>query len=129
MIYVSDDNFVIYAARYYDNPTCTTESEFHDDLSRIKFILKMFKKYERDDVINDRLILNHLILLYNVFDHEAMTRILCLRLRQYLHMLKPFLVMLGYWPERITNIGAPGFIIIGSDIPMDNRIVERLRKI
>lgn len=127
--YVSDENFLLYAAQHYDNPSCKTESEFQDDLSRIKFIQKMFRRYEKDGIINERLILNHLILLYNVFERDAITKMLVLKLRDYLHVLKPFLVLLNFWPDKIMNVGAPSIHIIGSDIPMDKNLVEVLRKI
>lgn len=129
MNYVSDDNFMIFAARYYDNPSCATEADFLEDLNRIKFIMKMFKRYEKDGNINERLVLNHLILIYNVFEREAATRLLVLKLRNYLSMLKPFLVLLNFWPERITKVGSEEAVILGSDIPMDQRLVEKLRKI
>jgi hypothetical protein len=129
MNHVSDENFILYAARHYDNPFCATEKEFHDDLSRIKFIQKMFRRYDNDKTLNIRLILNHLRLLYNVFDHEHLTRMLVFRFRNHLHYLKPFLLLLGYWPEQITNVGAPNMNIKGSDIPMDTRIVQALRGI
>lgn len=127
--YVSDDNFLLYAAQYYDNPSCKTESEFQEDLSRIKFIHKMCRRYEKDGSINERLILNHLILLYNVFERDAITKMLALKLREYLHVIKPFLVLLNYWPDKIMNVGAPNIHIIGSNIPMDGNLIALLRKI
>jgi len=129
MNYVSNENFILYAARHYDNPFCTTEKEFLEDLNRIKLIHKMFRRYDNDKVINERLILNHLRLLYNVFDTTHLTRMLVFRFRNHLHYLKPFLILLGYWPEKITNVGGPGINIIGSDIVMDIKLVEFLRRI
>lgn len=120
---------MLYAAQNYENSSRATEIEFYGDLNRIKFILKMFKRYEKDNVINERLILNHIILLYNVFHHEAMTKMLVWKLRGYLHMLKPFLVLLNYWPEKILHVGAPNSNLIGTDISMDSKIVGLLRKI
>lgn len=129
MHFINDENFSLYAARYYDNPSCATQADFREDLNRIKFILKMFKRYERDGNINERLVLNHLILLYNVFERDACTRMLVLKLENHLHMLKPFLVLLNYWPEVITNVRYEGRIIFSSDVPMDFALVEKLRKI
>jgi hypothetical protein len=127
--HVSDDNFVLYAAQNYENPNARTKEEFLEDLSRIKFVLKMFRRYEKDKILNERLILNHLILLYNVFRHDAMTRMLVLKFRDHLHILKPFLILLNYWPEKITNVGIPGATLMGSDVPMDMEVVNILRKI
>lgn len=129
MNYVSDENFLLYAARHYDNPSCATEGDFFEDLNKIKFISKMFRRYEKDGVINVKLVLNHIILLYNVFDRDAITKMLALKLHNHLHMLKPFLILLNYWPEKIMNVGAPQFNIIGTNIPMDSNIVEMLREI
>lgn len=79
--------------------------------------------------LNDKLILNHLTILYNVFDRQAITRILVLKLYNYLYYLKPFLILLGFWPERIEGIGINNETIISSDIPMDNNVVNILRRI
>lgn len=129
MDFVNDDNFVIYAAHFYNNRTCATKKEFEEDLKRIKFISKMFTRYERDRVINERLVLNHLILLYNVFEHQACTRMLALKLNKHLSYLKPFLVLLNFWPERITNYNGPNVVMIGTDIPMDDELIRRLRQL
>lgn len=127
--YVSDDNFLIYAAQYYENSGCVTEKDFYDDLGRIKSIHKIFNRYETTGILNERLVLNHLILLYNVFDRDAITKILVFRLREYIHILKPFLILLNYWPEVIKNVGALNINVIGSNIKMDAKIVELLRGI
>lgn len=127
MNFVNDDNFMLYAARHYDNPSCATEADFLDDVNRIKFILKMFKKYDRDGIINERLVLNHLILLYNVFERDALTRMLMLKLKPYASMLKPFLVLLSFWPNRIQHVGEEDSIIYGSEIQTDTNLQDRLR--
>lgn len=129
MRYVSDDNFLVYAAQHYDNPSCATESDFKNDLNRFKFLLKMFKKYSRDGIINERLVLNHIVLIYNVFHRDAATRMLVLKMEGHLELLKPFLVKLNLWPDYIKQVGSEDAIIIGSDIPMDQMIIEKLRKI
>ena len=79
--------------------------------------------------LNEKLILNHLILLYNVFDRNALTRILVFKLYNYLYYLKPFLILLGFWPEKVEGIGISNETIISSEIPMDNNVVNILRKI
>jgi len=127
--YVSDENFILYAAQHYENSGFSTEKDFYEDLNRIKYIHKMFRRYEKDKILNERLILNHLILLYNVFERDAMTRMLVIRLKDLLHILKPFLILLNYWPNNITNVGGPDMNIIGSNVTMDTTIVDILRKI
>jgi hypothetical protein len=125
---LDDSNFFLYAAHHYSNP-CVDEQEFMDDLNRIKNIRRLFGRYEKHGELKERLIINHLMVLYNVFDHKAMTRMLAFRLYDQLHILKPFLMLLNYWPERIENIGADCLTIRSNEIVMDMRVVEVLRKI
>lgn len=126
---LDDSNFVLYAARHYENASNADEIEFNEDLARIKSLGKLFNRYMKNGELNDRLIMNHLIVLYNVFDHEALTRMLAYRLHNYLYYLKPFLLLLGYWPEVIKSIGPDNEDIRSVDIPMDPKIVNILRNI
>ena len=124
---LNDDNYMLFAAKYYENAHCTDLLEFHDDLKRIRYIKRLFKKYEQTGELKDRLIFNHLIVLYNVFEHRAMTRMLCYKLYDQLQYLKPFLIFLNYWR---TDVGLlDGKIIRDSDIPIDMGIVKRLREL
>ena len=125
---LNDNNFFLYAAHHYLNP-CVDEQEFIDDLTRIKNVRRLFGRYEKHGELKERLILNHLMVLYNVFEHKALTRMLVLKLYDQLHILKPFLMLLNYWPERIDNIGTEDVTILSSDVIMDMRVVEVLRKI
>lgn len=126
---LNDSNFVLYAAKFYDNPSCESYEEFENDLNRIRYIKKLLKKYEKDGELKERLILNHLIILYNVFTPSACTRMLCFRLHSQLEYLKPFLVLLNYWPEYIEPyvVASREFSVVGSDINMDINIVNVLR--
>lgn len=126
---LTDDNFVIYAARNYDNPSCPDTTEFYEDLKRFKYLKKLFKRYIDSGDLKERLILNHIIILYNMFGPEATTRMLFLKLEGFHKYLKPFVVMLNYMPDKISNIGYVSRHIISSDIPLDQDIVDRLRKI
>ena len=101
---LDDSNFMLFAAKFYDNPNCMDQLEFEEDLNRIQYIKRLFKKYRDGKELRERLILNHLIILYNVFHHTACTRMLCYRLYNYLDYLKPFLVYLNYWPDKIQPI-------------------------
>jgi hypothetical protein len=69
------------------------------------------------------------MVLYNVFEHKALTRMLAYKLYDHLPLLKPFLMLLNYWPERIENIGPFSETIRSNDVMMDMRVVEVLRKI
>jgi hypothetical protein len=126
---LDETNFLLYAAKYYDNPHCYDTLEFYDDLNRFKYIKRLFNRYEETGELKERLIINHLTVLYNIFGAEAATRLLFLKLRGHYHFLKPFLVLMGYMPDVIRSIGIEGKNIINSDIPMDEKIVDILRKI
>jgi hypothetical protein len=121
-------NFVLYAAKHYDNPGCESIEEFHDDLNRFKYIKRLFTKYQETGEIKERLVLNHLIALYNLFGAIPTTRMLFFKLDGNWELLKPFLVYLGYMPERLYEIGQHA-VIIDSNISLDDEIVNRLRKI
>ena len=124
---LDDSNYNLLAAKAYSCPGCASEQEFLQDLARIKSIARLFGKYSKTGDLNERLVLNHIIVLYNVFDHQMLTRMLVFKLGDYLHYLKPFLVLIGYWPERI--VGIDGTDIIGTEVSMDSVIIEKLRKI
>jgi hypothetical protein len=124
---LDESNFLLYAAKHYDNPQCLDTEEFYDDLKRFKYLKRLFGKFEESGELRERLIINHLIVLYNVFGQHA-TRMLFLKLEPYYPYLKPFLVLLNYMPDKVI-IGAECKTIYSSDIPMDQRVIEVLRKI
>ena len=124
---LDDSNFMLYAAKFYDNPGCLDLLEFHDDLNRIKYIKRLFKRYRDTGELKERLILNHLIVLYNVFYYKAVTRMLVFKLPNYLEYLKPFLMTLSFWPDKIDNIGEYDEVIHDSDVGIDQEIVTKLR--
>ena len=121
-------NFVLYAAKHYDNPGCESMEEFYDDLNRFKYIKRLFTKYQETGEIKERLVLNHLIALYNLFGAVPTTRMLFLKLEGNWDLLKPFLIYLGYMPERLYGIGDHS-VIIDSNIFLNDDIVNKLRNI
>lgn len=125
---LDESNFVLYAAKHYDNPQCYEIIEFQDDLKRFKYLRRLFGKYQETGELKERLILNHITILYNVFG-EAATRMLFFRLIGYHSYLKPFLILLGYMPEKILHIGPDNISYSSSDIHMDENIVKILRNI
>ena len=125
-IILSEENFLLYAAKYYDNPQCQSTDEFYDDLKRFKYIKRLFNKYLETGELKERLILNHILVLTNVFSPEVAVKLLFIRLDEYLHLLKPFLVLLNMLPERIEINNDIRHTV---DILMDEVIVERLRLI
>ena len=126
---LDEANFFLYAAKHYENPYCYDTLEFYDDLNRFKYLKRLFSRYEETGELKERLILNHIIVLYNTFGVEPTTRMLFLKLRGSYHVLKPFLVFLNYMPDVVRRIGIEGKDIISSDIVMDEKIVDTLRQI
>ena len=125
---LNDDNFLLYAAKHYDNAQCHDAEEFYDDLKRFKYLKRLFGKYKDTGELRERLILNHIIILYNVFGSAA-TRMLFAKLHMYKEYLKPFLVLLGHMPNKIENFDDKKTILYSSDIAMDEYIINVLRKI
>jgi len=122
---INDANFPLYAARHYQSPHDSIE-EFEDDLARVKYVKRLLNRYQESGDLKDRLILNHIIVLYNVFGRWA-TQFLFLKIdRSMWPALVPFLVLLGQLPERIDFVEkiSP---IYASDIPLDTYVIEALR--
>lgn len=126
---LTEGNFQLFAMKAYANPYCTDVLEFHDDLKRIRYVKRLFRKYKESGELKERLILNHLVVLYNTFEPRAMTRMLILKLDDQLDCLKPFLMLLSYWddPSKLGKIN--GVILRDSDISLDSGIVETIRQI
>ena len=124
---LTEQNFSLFAAQSYNNPSCMDILEFQEDLNRIKYLKRLFKRYDEKGDLKERLVINHLIVIYNVFEPEAATRMLVIKLESYLHYLKPFLVMMGYWPRTIDGIN--GISIDGEGVPVNTNVVELLRRI
>jgi len=119
----------MFAMKYYTNPHCTDLLEFQDDLKRIRYIKRLFKKYRQSGELKERLIINHLVVIYNMFEPRAATRMLMFKLDEYLDYLKPFLMMLSYWQDPIKVGRVNGVLYKDSDIPLDQGIITELRKI
>jgi len=123
---LTEGNFQLFAMKYYTNPHCMDVLEFHDDLKKIRYIKRLFRKYKETGELKDRLIINHLIVLYNMFEPRAMTRMLILKLKEYLDCLKPFLMWLNYWT---TDVGLiDGNQIKDTNISLDEGIIKIIRQ-
>lgn len=124
---LNDENFLIYALKFYDTPNCIM-SEFENDMTRIQYIKRLMTKYFMSGEIKERLLLNHIVIVCNVFGPEAATRILFYKLDEtYYPLLKTFLIYLNIMPEVVRGIR--GQDIISSNINLDTRVVECLRKL
>lgn len=124
---LNKENYLLLAAKHYNTPKCVL-SEFEEDINRIRFIKKLFTKYEKKQELHERLILNHLIIYANVFGVEFSVKLLFFLIdKKHWPVLKTFLIYLGYLKEKIQTINNETIIV--SDIPLDMKIVEILRKI
>jgi hypothetical protein len=124
---LNESNILLYAAKCYEKPNCVS-SEFDEDYKKIRYIKRLLQKYRLTGEIKERLLLNHLVVAQNVFGVEACTRMLFLRINEKDYSaLKTFLVYTSAMPTVVKGIN--GYDIISSDISLDNRIVEILRKL
>lgn len=125
---LTDENFLLFCAHYYDNSKYTSTEEFVEDLNRIKYIKKLITRYVEGDELKERLILNHIIVLNNCFGAEILCKILYLKLNAQLKFIKPFLVLLNILPDKIYNVNDE--VVIDTNlIEMDQNIVNLLRKV
>ena len=125
---LNEKNFLLYAMKEYNNPQCVDVDEFNDDLKKIKYIKRLLNQYISEVNLKERLLLNHIIVFFNVFTTKAATRILFYKMEEeFWPMLKTFLFYLNYMPEdRVESIN--GREILVTDIPMDQRIIDSLRQ-
>jgi len=122
---LDESTFLLYAAQNYDMRKVASVDEFYDDLKRFQYLKRLFRRYEELDELKVRLILNHMIVLYNCFG-LATTPMLFMKLEEYHKYLKPFLVYMSYLPE-VVQYGEKK--IITSSIPLDPNIVKELREL
>jgi hypothetical protein len=124
---LNNDNVTIYAVKAYDRPNCIM-SEFKDDMKRFNYLKRLFKRYRKFDELRERLVLNHLVVLCNVFGPEAATRLLFYKMsKDDYSSLKTYLVFLSVMPDRVRGI--KGQDVISSDISVDMKIANILRNI
>lgn len=123
---LTDENYLLFAASAYEKPNAIT-SEFEQDLSRVLYVKRLLTKYYATKVLKDRLIMNHLVILYNVFG-DAATRLLFFKLDDKdREVIKPFLIYLSRLPEEVRGIN--GQDVKTSIIRLDMRVVECLRSL
>jgi hypothetical protein len=116
---LNDDNWMMFASKYYKNIQCTSLEEFYDDLQRFKYLKRLFKRYLNNNDLQERLILNHIIVLNNVFGIKEANKMLFFKIEEsHWPLLKTFLVYLNYLPD-------DEYV----DIPLDQNIIKVLRTI
>tara|TARA_B100000123_G_scaffold172780_1_gene128181 strand:+ start:103 stop:465 length:363 start_codon:yes stop_codon:yes gene_type:complete len=95
---LNEDTYILFAIKHYENPHCVTREDFDEDLKRFKYLKRLLKRYVRGGQLRIHLIINHLIILYNVFG-EAATPLLFYKLeREYWCILKTILLYLNKYP-------------------------------
>ena len=118
---LNEDNYMMFAIKYYDNPQAVTQEDFYEDLKKFKYIKRLLKRYQKSGELKSHLLLNHFICLYNVFD-DAATPLLFFKIdRELWSVLKTFLVFLGRIPE------FPKTAI--HDVPVDIQCLGLLNKV
>jgi hypothetical protein len=124
---LTDDNILLYAAKAYDKPNCIM-SEFSEDMKKLNYLKRLFHRYRKRGEIKERLILNHIVILNNLFGPEATSRLLFFSTSENDYpALKTFLLFLNIMPNRVKGIKNKD--IISSDVPLDMKIADELRKI
>lgn len=125
MVELNDDNFLVYAIKSYQSPGSIGLTDIQEDLKRFKYLKRLFNRYHKTGQISEQLVLNHLIILYNVFG-KAATNMLFFKLEQeYWSDLKTFLVFLYRMP--LETVVTPG--VRETDIPLNEEIIGKLRKL
>jgi hypothetical protein len=121
---LNENNFLLYAMHHYDNPQCHSLEEFDEDLKRFLYLKKLISRYKRDGDLKERLILNHIIVIHNVFG-DAATNMLFYKIdNSCWDTLVTFLVYLERMPEALPN-----YSIRLSDIKLDEKVISSLRTI
>jgi len=120
---LNSKNFLDYAIQHYENPECKDMDEFSEDVNRIKYLKRLFSRYDQEGDLKSRLILNHLIIFNNVFGMIPACRILFFRVEEkYYPILKTSLVFLDKLPTYIPEVDL-------DSIPLDHKILLELEKI
>ena len=116
---LTKDNIMMYAIQHYHNPSCEGMGEFKDDMKRFKYIKRLFRKYKDTGILKDRLLLNHIIVLNNLFGAEASSTLLFFKTEQdHWSALKSFLEFLNIMPENDLQT-----------IPTDDIVKQKLTEI
>lgn len=121
---ITDKNFIQYCMNHYDNPQCQTVHEFEEDLNRIMYLQKLFNRYVENNELRERLILNHLIVLFNIFNNYTINILFFKIDKKYWNILVTFLIYLNRMPDALPQYG-----IVTSDFTLDDVVITTLRNI
>jgi len=125
---LTDKNIELYMMKMYENPQCADLDEYNDDMKTFKYIKRLLNRYENTGELKDRLILNHLNLICNVFTPPVAARILFFKIElPFWSTLKTFLIFLSAMPDIIPSVR--GELIRSSDIAVNFDVANKLREI
>ena len=118
---LTEDNYVLFAIKYYDNPSAVTKEDFLDDLRRFKYIERLINKYLKNGEVKLHLLLNHIIIVYNVFN-EAATPLLFYKMdKEYWSIIKSIMIFLERYPQVETDTL--------KRIPINEQIIKELKSL
>ena len=124
---LTNSNYTLYAMKFYDNPQCLSEDDFYNDIKILKYLKRLFNRYNLSGELKTRLILNHLIMFTNVFPPQVASRILFLKIpREHWSVLKTFLDYLNFMPDYLEKIN--GEFIHNKSIQNNKYVLESLEK-
>lgn len=123
---LTESNYMLYAAKHYDSVFPDT-LEFYEDLKKVVYVKRLFNSYKEKGDLKERLIINHLIILYNMFGAHA-SAMLFLKLEEHQSLLKTFLTFINRMPDRIESIGITHTIIDNRKIPLDLEVWAKITK-
>jgi hypothetical protein len=126
---LTNRNFLLFCAKHYDNTKCDDLEDFYYDIKRLKYIKKAFTIFKQSGKIKIRLVLNHFIVLNNVFSSYAIPRMFFLKMEEHKDCFVPFLMLLNIMPDRITNIKKKDSVILLDDIALNQNIINLIRKL
>jgi len=118
---LNEDNYLLFAIKHYDNPQAVTKDDFFEDLKRFKWIKRLLRRYKKEGELKTHLLINHFIILYNVFG-DAATPLLFYKIdKEFWGVVKTFVIYLDRLPDYPhTEV---------HDIEIDNFCLERLKSI
>ncbi len=121
---LDENNFLVFAMHNYDNPQCHSLEEFEDDLKRFYYLKKLFSRYKVDGIVRERLVLNHIIVLYNLFGTAATNMLFYKINKEDWPLLATFLVYLNRMPDYLDN-----YNVRLSDLKLDDNVIKILRNL
>ena len=118
---LNEDNYILFAIKYYDNPQAVTQEDFFEDLSRFKYIKKLLRKYVKTGDLKVSLLINHFIIVFNIFNEAAVPLLFFKIEKELWSSMKTFLVFLNRVPE------FPQTFV--NEIPIDENCLKILQSI